>query len=254
MKETKGKGEKSEKLAGGRASTRSSRASRPSWSVVKGLSRRERAPQVRAGRARGGERTRRSSRDAARAVRGRAQRRPERIERLLKTLEETTVRARASDAACYPFRCGRNPVARKHGAKPSASRRWRSSGRRTPCAPRGTRRTSRSSPASSTRRCARFPSTLRPIDAAKIAILTALNISDEFHQYRSKSGSEGDPGRLAKRATRLVEKLDEILKTSLGPFRRGPAANRSAPCAVREWDMSLNRYFYRGVIRHRADR
>jgi cell division protein ZapA (FtsZ GTPase activity inhibitor) len=54
------------------------------------------------------------------------------------------------------------------------------------------------------------------VDAAKIAILTALNISDEFHQYRSssRSGSEGDPGRVAKRATRLVEKLDEILKTS----------------------------------------
>ncbi len=52
------------------------------------------------------------------------------------------------------------------------------------------------------------------VDAAKIAILTALNISDEFYQYRSKSGSEGDPGRVAKRATRLVEKLDEILKTS----------------------------------------
>jgi len=52
------------------------------------------------------------------------------------------------------------------------------------------------------------------VDAAKIAILTALNISDEFHQFRSKSGSEVDPGRVAKRATRLVEKLDEILKTS----------------------------------------
>ena len=24
--------------------------------------------------------------------------------------------------------------------------------------------------------------------------------------------------------------------------------NRSAPCAVREWDMSLNRYIYRGVF------
>ena len=52
------------------------------------------------------------------------------------------------------------------------------------------------------------------VDAAKIAILTALNISDEFYQLRSKSGSEGDPGRIAKRATRLVEKLDEILKMS----------------------------------------
>ena len=57
------------------------------------------------------------------------------------------------------------------------------------------------------------------VDAAKIAILTALNISDEFYQYRSRSGSEGDPGRLAARAGRLVEKLDEVLKRS----------NRSAP-------------------------
>ena len=52
------------------------------------------------------------------------------------------------------------------------------------------------------------------VDAAKIAILTALNISDEFYQFRSNSGSEGDPGHAAKRATRLVEKHDEILKTS----------------------------------------
>ncbi len=62
------------------------------------------------------------------------------------------------------------------------------------------------------------------IDAAKIAILTALNISDEFYQFRSssKSGSEGDPGRLATRASRLVEKLDEVLKTSPSvPARAG---------------------------------
>jgi len=60
------------------------------------------------------------------------------------------------------------------------------------------------------------------VDAAKIAILTALNISDEFYQFRSKS-PEGDPGRFAKRATRLVEKLDEILKTSSpgAPARAG---------------------------------
>ena len=51
------------------------------------------------------------------------------------------------------------------------------------------------------------------VDSAKIAILTALNISDEFYQFQAKA-LEGDPGRLAKRATRLVEKLDEILKTS----------------------------------------
>ena len=60
------------------------------------------------------------------------------------------------------------------------------------------------------------------VDASKIAILTALNISDEFYQFRAKA-IEGDPGRYAKRATRLVEKLDEILKTSShgGPARAG---------------------------------
>jgi len=51
------------------------------------------------------------------------------------------------------------------------------------------------------------------VDIAKIAILAALNISDEFHQFRSRA-HEGDPGRFATRANRLVEKLDEILKTS----------------------------------------
>ncbi len=54
------------------------------------------------------------------------------------------------------------------------------------------------------------------VDATKIAILTALNISDEFYQYRMKS-PEGDPGRLARRAGRLVERLDEILKSSPEP-------------------------------------
>lgn len=48
------------------------------------------------------------------------------------------------------------------------------------------------------------------VDATKIAILTALNISDEFHQFRTKA-KEGDPGRFATRASRLVEKLDQIL-------------------------------------------
>ena len=52
------------------------------------------------------------------------------------------------------------------------------------------------------------------VDATKIAILAALNISDEFHQFRSKP--EGDPGRLAKRAGRLVDRLDEILRASPG--------------------------------------
>ncbi len=53
------------------------------------------------------------------------------------------------------------------------------------------------------------------VDLAKIAILTALNISDEFYRFRSKV-SEGDPGRYANRAERLVAKLDEILKSSPG--------------------------------------
>lgn len=51
------------------------------------------------------------------------------------------------------------------------------------------------------------------VDATKIAILAALNISDEYHQFRTKA-NEGDPGRFAARATRLVERLDEILKAS----------------------------------------
>ncbi len=48
------------------------------------------------------------------------------------------------------------------------------------------------------------------VDSTKIAILTALNVSDEFHQYRTKTRM-GDPGRLVPVAGRLVEKLDEIL-------------------------------------------
>lgn len=60
------------------------------------------------------------------------------------------------------------------------------------------------------------------VDSAKIAILAALNISDEFHQFRVKA-LEGDPSRFATRANRLVEKLDEILKTSSrgNPARAG---------------------------------
>jgi len=59
------------------------------------------------------------------------------------------------------------------------------------------------------------------VDSAKIAILAALNISDEFHQFRVKA-TEGDPGRFAVRANRLVEKLDEILRTSSrNPARAG---------------------------------
>ena len=48
------------------------------------------------------------------------------------------------------------------------------------------------------------------VDSTKIAILAALNVSDEFHQYRSKTRM-GDSGRLVPVAGRLVEKLDEIL-------------------------------------------
>ena len=60
------------------------------------------------------------------------------------------------------------------------------------------------------------------VDITKIAILTCLNVSDEFHQFRTKA-QEGDPGRFAGRATRLVEKLDEILKVStrVSPVRSG---------------------------------
>ena len=60
------------------------------------------------------------------------------------------------------------------------------------------------------------------VDATKIAILTALNISDEFHQFQAKA-KEGDPGRLATRANRLVEKLDQILTAvpQVGPNASG---------------------------------
>jgi cell division protein ZapA len=47
-------------------------------------------------------------------------------------------------------------------------------------------------------------------DHAKIAILAALNISDDLYQLRLKTQS-GDPGRFVPKAGRLVEKLDEIL-------------------------------------------
>lgn len=60
------------------------------------------------------------------------------------------------------------------------------------------------------------------VDATKIAILAALNIADDFYQYRVRL-SEGDPARVARRATRLVERLDEILGSSPGgvPARTG---------------------------------
>ena len=43
------------------------------------------------------------------------------------------------------------------------------------------------------------------------AILTALNISDEFHQFRAHA-TESDPGRFEKRAGRLVEKLERLMR------------------------------------------
>lgn len=49
------------------------------------------------------------------------------------------------------------------------------------------------------------------VDTTKIAILSALNIADEFYQDKQRT-QVGDPGRLLPRAGRLVEKLDEILK------------------------------------------
>jgi len=63
------------------------------------------------------------------------------------------------------------------------------------------------------------------VDNAKIAILAALNISDDFFQFRSKA-QEGDPGRFAERANRLVEKLDEVLKSSFpgSPAGTGPSS------------------------------
>ena len=53
------------------------------------------------------------------------------------------------------------------------------------------------------------------VDVTKIAILAALNIADDYYQFRVRL-SEGDPGRVAKRATRLVERLDEILDEAPG--------------------------------------
>ena len=61
------------------------------------------------------------------------------------------------------------------------------------------------------------------VDAAKIAILAALNISDEFLQFRSRV-QEGDPGRFVPRANRLVEELDEILSAFPGPDGRRDGA------------------------------
>ena len=58
--------------------------------------------------------------------------------------------------------------------------------------------------------CAHLKKAGLRITQPRIAILTALNISDEFHQFRLKA-KEGDPGRIATRANRLVEKLDQIL-------------------------------------------
>ena len=61
------------------------------------------------------------------------------------------------------------------------------------------------------------------IDPAKIAILAALNISDDLHQLRAKL-KLGDPGRLVPKAGRLVEKLDEILGVLPREAREGASS------------------------------
>jgi cell division protein ZapA len=47
------------------------------------------------------------------------------------------------------------------------------------------------------------------VDSAKIAILAALNISDDLYQ-REKRG-QGDPSNARARAERLIKKLDDAL-------------------------------------------
>lgn len=68
------------------------------------------------------------------------------------------------------------------------------------------------------------------IDTTKIAILAALNISDDLHQLRNKARL-GDPGRLVPKASRLVEKLDEIL--GVLPFEASAGAGNIVPGTLR---------------------
>jgi len=48
------------------------------------------------------------------------------------------------------------------------------------------------------------------VDAAKIAILAALNISDDLYQREKRS--QGDPANAKARAERLIKKLDDALE------------------------------------------
>src|SRR5215470_17014716 len=47
------------------------------------------------------------------------------------------------------------------------------------------------------------------VDSAKIAILAALNISDDL--YQKEKGSYGDPAGARGRVERLIRKLDDAL-------------------------------------------
>ena len=48
------------------------------------------------------------------------------------------------------------------------------------------------------------------VDAAKIAILAALNISDDLYQREKRS--DGDPANARARVERLIKKLDDVLE------------------------------------------
>jgi cell division protein ZapA len=47
------------------------------------------------------------------------------------------------------------------------------------------------------------------VDSARLAVLAALNIADEFHLLKSKQ--EGGPSDSTKRARKLLDALDEVL-------------------------------------------
>ena len=48
------------------------------------------------------------------------------------------------------------------------------------------------------------------VDSAKIAILAALNISDDLYQREKRS--QGDPANARARVERLIRKLDDALE------------------------------------------
>ena len=48
------------------------------------------------------------------------------------------------------------------------------------------------------------------VDSAKIAILAALNISDDLYQREKRS--QGDPANAKARVERLIKKLDDALE------------------------------------------